>query len=172
MRRIRYLVAMSTDGCIAGPNGETDWIGIDPEIDFSAIWAQFDTLLMGRKTYEAGTRRLGRNAFAGMNVIVFSRTMQGAEHPGITVASECNPERIESLKNQNGKDLWLMGGASLFRVFLDLGLVDTVEVTVIPVLLGEGVPLLPPPFKPTTLKLSESKIYRSGRVGLSYDVQR
>src|SRR6266498_1461744 len=60
MRKIRYAVAMSLDGYIAGPNGEADWIGIDPEVDFAAIWAQFDTLLMGRRTYEAASKRLGR----------------------------------------------------------------------------------------------------------------
>ena len=53
MRKIRYVVAMSVDGYIAGPNGEANWIGTDPEVDFPALWSQFDTLLMGRKTYEA-----------------------------------------------------------------------------------------------------------------------
>ena len=62
MRNIRYLVATSLDGYIAGPNGEADWIGIDSEVDFGAIWAQFDTLLMGRLTYEAGRKRLGEKA--------------------------------------------------------------------------------------------------------------
>jgi len=51
MRKIRYAVAMSLDGFIAGPNGEYDWIGTDPEIDFAAMWAQFDTFLMGRRTH-------------------------------------------------------------------------------------------------------------------------
>ena len=66
MRRIRYAVAMSLDGFIAGPNGEADWIGIDPEIDFAAIWAQFDTGLMGRRTYEAATKRLGERRSRGL----------------------------------------------------------------------------------------------------------
>lgn len=59
MRKIRYAVAMSLDGFIAGPNGEADWIEADPEVDFAAIWAQFDTLLMGRRTYEAAKERMG-----------------------------------------------------------------------------------------------------------------
>ncbi len=58
MRTIRYAVAMSVDGYMAGPNGEADWIGLDPEVDFAAIWAQFDTLLMGRRTYEVARKRL------------------------------------------------------------------------------------------------------------------
>jgi dihydrofolate reductase len=76
MRKIRYRVAMSVDGYIAGPNGEADWIGTDPEVDFPAIWAQFDTLLMGRRTYEAASKRLGETAFIGITSIVFSRTMK------------------------------------------------------------------------------------------------
>ena len=63
MRKIRYVVAMSVDGYIAGPNGEANWIGTDPEVDFPALWSQFDTLLMGRKTYEAATQRLGERTF-------------------------------------------------------------------------------------------------------------
>src|ERR1700692_4251159 len=76
MRKIRYAVAMSLDGHIAGPNGEYDWIGADPEVDFAAIWSQFDTLLMGRRTFEAATKRLGEKAFQGIARIVFSRTMK------------------------------------------------------------------------------------------------
>jgi len=81
MRRIRYLLASSLDGYIAGPNGESDWISADPEVDFPAIWAQFDTLLMGRKTYHAAVTRLGEKAFAGVKSIVFSRTIHAQDHP-------------------------------------------------------------------------------------------
>jgi dihydrofolate reductase len=58
MRTIRYAVAMSVDGYMAGPNGEADWIGLDPEVDFAAVRAQFDTLLRGRRTYEVARKRL------------------------------------------------------------------------------------------------------------------
>ena len=171
MRKIRYLVATSVDGYIAGPNGEADWIGIDPEVDFAAIWAQFDTLLMGRRTYEAASKRLGETAFTEITSIVFSRTMKQQDHPRATIVSQSNADWIQALKNQSGKDIWLMGGSQLFRSFLDFGYVDSVEVTVIPVLLGNGIPLLPPPYTPAKLKLFSSKIYRSGRVSLAYEMQ-
>ena len=74
-------------------------------------------------------------------------------------------------RNGSSKDIWISGGSELFRSFLDSGHVDTVEVTVIPVLLGDGVPLLPPPYNPAKLRLLSHKIYRSGRVSLAYEVQ-
>lgn len=130
MRKIRYLVAMSLDGYISGPNGEADWIENDPEVDFPAIWAQFDTGLMGRRTYEAAVKRLGEKAFTGITIIVFSRTMKPQDHPQVTIVSQLNADWVQALKNQSGKDIWPFGGSELFRSFLDSGFVDGVEVSV------------------------------------------
>ena len=121
--------------------------------------------------YEAASKRLGETAFTGITSIVFSRTMKQQDHPRVTVVSQLDAGWVQALKNQGGKDIWLFGGSELFRSFLDSGYVDTVEVTVIPVLLGSGVPLLPPPYNPVKLRLFNSKIYRSGRVSLAYEVQ-
>src|SRR5207302_11297679 len=87
MRRIRYAVAASLDGYIAGPKGEADWIIMDPEIDFSAIWNEFDTLLIGRKTFErmGGSRGKGRSF--GMTTLVFSRTLRQRDHPNVTIVA-------------------------------------------------------------------------------------
>ncbi len=171
MRKIRYIVATSLDGFIAGPNGEADWITIDPEVDFASLWAQFDTVIMGRRTYEAARQRLGEAAFKDVAVIVFSRTMQPQDHPRVTVVSALDPDSVRTLQSRSGKDIWLMGGSVLFRAFLDAGLVDTVEVNVIPVLLRAGVPLLPPPYRPTKLRLLSQHAYLSGRLSLVYETK-
>ncbi|HLV89154.1 MAG TPA: dihydrofolate reductase family protein [Candidatus Sulfotelmatobacter sp.] len=170
MRKIRYMVATSLDGFIVGPNGEIDWIEMDPEVDFASIWAEFDTLLMGRKTYDVAIQRLGKQSFSGITSIVFSRTMKPAEHPGVTIVSNLQPAWVQALKEKSGRDIWLMGGSELFRTFLDAGYVDTVEVNIIPVMLGAGLSLLLPPYHPTKLRLTSSKVYRSGRVSLAYEV--
>jgi dihydrofolate reductase len=171
MSKIRYIVAMTLDGFIAGPNGEADWILMDPDINFAELWAQFDTLLMGRKTYDAAKSRLGEAFMQGMKTVVISRTLRPADHPGLTVLSNLTRDHIQSLRAQSVKDIWLMGGGELFRSMLAMQEVNTVEVSTMPVLLGGGLPLLPPPAQRTSLKLSGHRIYRSGIVSLVYDVQ-
>ena len=81
-------------------------------------------------------------------------------------------ETLAALRAEPGKDIWLFGGGLLFRSLLGLGLVDTMEVAVSPVLLGKGIPLLPPPAKQTKLKLTGHKIYKTGIVSLQYAVKQ
>jgi dihydrofolate reductase len=172
MRKIRYSVAMSLDGYISGPNGDADWIVIDPELNFSELWAQFDTLLMGRRTYEAATARLGKSSMQGMKVVVVSRTLKQADYPDTTILPELTRDNIQALRSQSNKDIWLMGGGELFHCLLEMRDVDTVEVSIVPVLLGGGTALLLPPAQHTKLILTNHKIYRSGLASLHYDVPR
>jgi dihydrofolate reductase len=171
MTKIRYSVAMSLDSYIAGPNGEADWIVIDPDFNFPELWAQFDTLLMGRRTYEAAIARLGKSSMRGMRVVVASRTLRFEDHPDITIVAELNREVIQTLRAQSSKDIWLMGGGDLFNLLLCMREIDTIEVNILPVMLGGGVALLPPPAQQTRLQLISHKVYRSGTVSLAYEVQ-
>jgi dihydrofolate reductase len=167
MRRIRYAVASSLDGYIAGPNGESDWIVMDPEIDFAELLSSFDTVLMGRRTYEA-TGASG--PVPGMETVVVSRALRPEDHPAVTILGQNLEEALRGLKSGPGKDIWLFGGGTLFRSLLEARLVDTVEVAIVPVLLGGGVPLLPPLAGRTILKLAGHRVYGSGIVALEYDV--
>jgi dihydrofolate reductase len=169
-RRLRYQVAVSLDGFIAGPHGEYDWIVMDPSIDFAALFKEFDTAVMGRKTYEVLTAQGGHGAMPGLDVVVFSRTLPAATYPGVRIVHGDPGKIVAALKARPGRDIWLYGGGALFRSLLDEGLVDTVEVAVVPVLLGSGTPLLPPGAT-TKLTLADQKaLPASGIVALSYSV--
>jgi dihydrofolate reductase len=170
VRRLRYSVAASLDGFIAGPKGEYDWIVMDPAIDFEAYFKEFDTLVMGRRTFEVTQAQGGGGTMPGIKVIVLSRTLRQSDYPDVTVVSSAAEDFVAELKTRPGKDIWLFGGGALFRSLLDAGLVDTIEVGVMPALLSEGVPLLPPGKRVTGLRLSESKTLPSGIVMLSYSL--
>jgi dihydrofolate reductase len=171
MRKVLYGGAMSLDGFIAGPNGEHDWIVMDPDIDFAEMTARFDTFLIGRKTFEA-MRRMGTDArpTPGIQNIVFSRTLRPGQYPHVTISADA--ERVVSdLRAKPGKDIALFGGGELFRSLLAAGLVDGVGVSLIPVLLGGGIPFLPSPAERATLKLRTHRIYgKTGTVSLEYDI--
>jgi dihydrofolate reductase len=169
-RRVRYQVAMSLDGYIAGPNGEFDWIITDPEIDFAALFKEFDTFLIGRRTFEV-MEHAGRGETPGVKTFVFSRTLKQRDYPGVTIVAGQAEQLLAELRSEPGKDIWLFGGGLLFRSLLDEGLVDSVEVAVIPVLLGGGIPLLPPSAKSAKLELTGHRVYKTGIVLLQYAVK-
>ncbi|HET9984378.1 MAG TPA: dihydrofolate reductase family protein [Longimicrobiales bacterium] len=169
MRRIHYHVACSLDGYIATADGGYDWIPADPDIDFAAIFAQFDVLLMGRKTYDL-VRQSG-DTF-GKKIVVLSSSLRPEAHPDVTVLSGDVRGPIEALKREDGKDIWLFGGGETFRLLLGLGLVNGIELAVVPILLGGGIPFLPAPAPRATLTLKGQRVYpRSGIVMLDYDVR-
>jgi dihydrofolate reductase len=173
MRRLRYQVAASLDGYIAGPNGEFDWIVMDPDIEFAALFAQFDTAIMGRKTFLATLQQDGTAATPGLDVVVFSRTLRPADYPTVSIVRSKPADSVRSLKAVPGKDIWLYGGGELFRTLLEAGLVDTVEVAVVPVLLGEGIPMFPSPGPRTKLSLIRHRLYpKSGIMLVEYEVSR
>lgn len=174
MRRIRYHVAASLDGYIAGPHGEYDWIVADPDIDFKAVFAQYDTLLMGRGTYQVILDQGETGMLAGMEVVVFSDTLRPADHAQVTIVRRRGWKRkVAALRAKRGKDLWLFGGGLLFRSFLEAGLVDSVEIAVIPVLVGGGIPVLAAPAGRAKLKLRGHRVYpKTGTVFLEYAVVR
>jgi len=172
MRRVVCHMATSLDGFIAGPNGEIDWIVRDPTIDFTSIYSRFDAVLLGRRTYEL-TQQPGAPPWpAGWRIFVFSRTLVPAEHSGITVVSTNLGATVAGLQAESGRDIWLFGGGTLFASFLALDLIDEVEVAIMPVLLGGGIPLLSGAPRPSYLTLRSFEASQGGIVNLRYDVQQ
>jgi dihydrofolate reductase len=107
-----------------------------------------------------------------MRLYVFSRTLKPEDYPDVTVIGDDAGAALAGLRKGAGKDIWLMGGGVLFRSLLEVRLVDTVEVKVVPILLGKGIPLLPPPSQSTHLKLTRTETLASGSVRLGYAVDR
>lgn len=142
---------------------------MDPAVDFGALFNEFDTAVMGRRTYDVLIAQGGDGSMPGLDVVVFSQTLPAITRPGLRILNDDPREVVESLKARPGRDIWLYGGGILFRSLLDARLVDTVEVAVVPVLLGSGVPLLPPGTT-TKLVLADTKTLPSGIVVLAYSL--
>lgn len=173
MRKVRYSVAATLDGFIADPEGGCDWIIMDEAIDFGAIFTEFDTFVMGRKTWDVSVSTEFADMFGGKEVIVFSRTLKTLPRPGVTIVNTSPVDTVRALKEKPGKDIWLFGGGSMFRTLVDAGLVDTVEVAIMPVLLSQGVPLLAPGGRIAGMKLDKCEtLPKSGIVMLSYTIPR
>lgn len=118
MRRIRYRVASSLDGYIAGPNGEIDWIVHDPSVDFAALFAEFDAALLGRRTYELTLQPGAPPWPPGWQLYVFSQTLPPIRQPAVTLVSSGITEVVSSLRDRPGRDIWLFGGGRLFASLL------------------------------------------------------
>jgi dihydrofolate reductase len=158
---------MSLDGYIAGPNGEADWIQMpaDAAAYFNTFFAQFDTAVMGRKSFEVYA-----GAVEGMQTYVFSRTLRPGLHKDVTIVGDDGIARMRDLRAGNGKDIWLFGGGSLFASLAAAGLVDTVELGVMPVILGAGIPVMSEKGRQVKLKLTKSEATADGILSLEYTV--
>jgi dihydrofolate reductase len=144
---------------------------MDPDFDFSSVGQEYDTILVGAKTFTAMTGGGPGGKIFGLRTLVFSRTLRQKDHPKVEVVGENSTEVLTALRAEPGKDLWLFGGGVLFRSLVEAGLVDTVEVAVIPVMLGGGIPLFPPPGPRTKLELTRHKLYpKTGTLALEYAV--
>lgn len=169
MRRLRYNCAVSLDGFIADTDGGYAWIVEDASIDMEALFAEFDTFVMGRKTWDILQAQGEANPLRGQRVVVASRTLPTAD--GVTVVQGDLAAHVAALKAESGRDIWLFGGADLAGQLIDAGLVDRLEVAVMPVLLTRGIPLLPPG-RQHPLALVSARSLPSGIQMLVYDLLR
>ena len=174
MRKIIAYLATSVDGFIARPDGDVTWLDRSDPADgygMPAFLQSVDTLVMGRKTWEVG-QQLGGAAVEGKRNIILSRTMPFHAAPGATVENIEAADLAARLRSEKGKNVWVMGGAQIFGAFLDAGELDDIILHVIPVLIGEGIPLLDPARRQTELKLKSSRRFANGVVRLHYQIDR
>jgi len=172
LRNVIVYVATSADFYIARLDGGVKWLDRpSPPGDYGMpeFYDSVDTVLMGRKTWSVGIE-LGQAYFAGKTNYVFSRTPQTAQH--VEVVTEDPGAFVKRLRAEEGKDIWLVGGGELIAALLDAGEVDRFIVHVIPVFIGEGIPLIAPRHREVHLDLVGTESYPDGVVKLDYAVRK
>jgi dihydrofolate reductase len=169
MRKIVLSVGISLDGYIARPDGAVDFLFMPKDYSMASFLASVDTMIMGRKTLEVGLKMSGGSLPASsMATYVFSRSKPPGKGDGWTFVNESPVDFVSKLRKRPGKDIWHMGGGELAREFLKADLVDELHIGIIPVLLGEGIPLFPSGFPQRNFSLIENKTYSKGMIALRY----
>jgi len=171
-RRVRLFIATSLDGYIAGRGDDLGWLFDDGDYGHAAFYAGIDTVLVGRRTYEVA-RAFPEWPYAGRNVVVFTRGGDARITSPNTVATARSPiDVVKELRARNGKDLWLVGGGALVASFMEADLIDDVIVSIHPLLLGDGIPLVAHGTRRTPLTLVGERRFPSGLMQLSYRADR
>ena len=179
-RKIIVFIATSADGFIARPDGDIEWLNRRPRtVDYGMreFYPTLDTILWGRKTYDwvvnyykkkGKTTGLFDTRLANY---VFSRQPPARRASGVTFVSEPVKAFARRLRETPGKQIWMMGGGGLIASFLDAGEIDAFDIHMIPVLIGEGIPLVAPRHRDVPLRLRSAKKYPDGVVRLRYDIE-
>lgn len=174
-RKIIVNIATSVDGYIARPDGSVDWLERPwPKGNYgmAAFMLSIDTILWGRKTYDFAVKMGGVGAYGRVRHYVFSRQPPSASLPGVEFVSQSIQEFLNQLRERKGKHIWMMGGASIIASFLDAGAIDEFSIHVIPIMIGEGIPLVAPRHRNIPLELISTRSFPDGVVRLNYHVQR
>ena len=179
-RKIIVSIATSVDGYIARPDGDVAWLDRPrPKGNYGMgeFFKSIDAILWGRKTYSKGIemgmeKRMASGFGAGIQNYVFSRQAQESKVAGFKFVSEPIKAFAQGLRKKRGKNIWMMGGGEIIASFLDEGEIDEFSIRVIPILIGEGIPLIQPRHRLIRLKLLSSKEFSDGVVELRYQVAR
>jgi dihydrofolate reductase len=181
MRKVIFGGANSLDNYIAREDGGFDWIlfGEEAQEVMKDMWSRFDTMVMGRKTYEVAaggapkskSKKPKKNPYGNMKSIVFSRTLEPGVRDGVEFVSEDPGKFIKRLKKEKGKDICIMGGGDLARTLFEAGVIDEIGFNIHPVLLGSGIPLFHKMKKQIDLELIEARPFKNGCVYVLYRVK-
>jgi dihydrofolate reductase len=170
MRKIILGLGISIDGYIARRDGTFDFLFMPKDFmhEFAAFNASIDTAIMGRKTYDVA-KAMGSGGF-GQKIrhYVLSRTLPPGERDGLTFVNVSPQKLVDEIRRSKGKNIWLMGGGEIARDFLQADLVDEIHLGIVPVLLGEGLPLFPSGFPQRNFALAENKSFSRGLISLKY----
>ena len=175
-RKIIVEAATSADGYIARPDGDVTWLpapSADKNADLGAFAKTIDTILWGRKTYEKGIA-MGMKASwfdAGTANYVFSRTLREPLEEGFRLTVEPVKQFAEKCRAAPGRNIWIMGGGELIAAFLDAGEIDEFQICVLPIFIGEGIPLIAARHRLIPLELLSSNSLKDGSVSLHYRIK-
>jgi dihydrofolate reductase len=175
-RKIIVSIAASADGYIARLDGDVGWLE-DPRLKgdygMGRFFKTIDTILWGRKTYTKGLEMgMKASSYPGVKNYVFSRSQQNVAAPGFEFVNQPIKPFIRHLREQPGKNIWMMGGGGIIASFLDEGEIEEFSIHVIPVFIGEGIPLIQPKNRLTQLDLLSTRKFPDGVVHLNYRVRR
>jgi dihydrofolate reductase len=176
-RKIIVYIATSADGYIARPDGDVGWLDRPrPKGNYGmgAFFKTIDTILWGRKTYSKGLE-MGMKASGfgpGIKNYVFSRQHQESRAPAFEFVDGPIKPFVQQLRKQPGKNIWMMGGGEIIASFLDEGEIDEFSIHLIPILIGEGIPLIQPRHRTVRLQLLSTKAFPDGVVHLNYRVRQ
>jgi dihydrofolate reductase len=174
-RKVIVHIGTSADGYIARPDGDLEWLTSRPAPEgfygMSAFMKSIDTKVLGRKTYEVSVR-MGAKFDSNGRTIVFSRHAPPSDAPsGVEFVNGAIGPFVRRLREQPGKDIWLMGGGEVIASFLDEQAIDEFVISVAPVFIGEGIPLIARRHRHVPLELQSTERFEDGLVQLHYRVQ-
>ncbi|HUQ33158.1 MAG TPA: dihydrofolate reductase family protein [Pyrinomonadaceae bacterium] len=172
MRKVTFGGANSLDNFIARKDDAVDWLLWSDEVMevMKDFWKTIDTVVMGRRTYEVALKN-GMSTYSGVKSYVFSRTIRESPGNGVEIISEDAASFVRELKNQEGKDICVMGGGELARSLFEADLIDEIGFNIHPVLLGSGIPLFYEMSHQINLELIDCKIFKTGCVLVTYRVK-
>ncbi|PZO43280.1 MAG: dihydrofolate reductase [Pseudanabaena frigida] len=167
MSQLVLFIALSLDGYVARSSGAVDWLFTDQDYGYEDFYATCDRLLMGRNTYEQ-IQSWGDYPYSEKQGFVFSRTVERDRDENVTFVSTDLVSFVKDLKAQDGKDIWLVGGAAIAKTCLENNLVDKFILSIHPIILGEGISLFPPPLPTLSLNLVRCQTFDTGLVQITY----
>lgn len=177
MRKVVFGCANSLDNYIAREDGAVDWLlwGDQAAEIMKAFWPRFDTILMGRKTYEIALKMAPEaeagNPYGDIKTYVFSGTLQPGTRKGVEIVNRDPGEFVRELREEIGRDICIMGGGEFARALFEAGVIDEIGFNIHPVLLGNGIPLFHPMTRQIDLELIECRPFKNGCVYVLYSVK-